>query len=268
MENQLFLKVSFYQIAVCLILSVGTLCFNSGRLKISLNVPYPCKLSSAACTRYNLVFSWWLSVIIIYLFWLLWLVKVKEALTSGMDGGLKHVLTHLSLTLTSCPLRSWSLGTSVAMQRVPGQVPVIVGWLLFSHDNPWFHSTESHFLKLFFFSCFRSSFNIHISSFRVAIIFFSPFILVVSNGPCHSNTYLLVSSLISPGISTRYHGHLFACSGSSVFAQASRLFPRLCRRTRYAPCQGLSQGTLWRFYSSLHVFLMDYIKLLWDSYSS
>lgn len=80
MENQLFLKVSFYQIAVCLILSVGTLCFNSGRLKISLNVPYPCKLSYAACTRYNLVFSWWLSVIIIYLFWLLWLVKVKEAL--------------------------------------------------------------------------------------------------------------------------------------------------------------------------------------------
>ena len=151
MENQLFLKVSFYQIAVCLILSVGTLCFNSGRLKISLNVPYPCKLSYAACTRYNLVFSWWLSVIIIYLFWLLWLVKVKEALTSGMDGGLKHVLTHLSLTLTSCPLRSWSSGTSVAMQRVPGQVPVIVGWLLFSHDNLWFHSTESHFLKLFLF---------------------------------------------------------------------------------------------------------------------
>ena len=59
-------------------------------------MPYRCKLSYAACTRYNLVFSWWLGVIIIYLFWLRWLVKIKEALTSGMSGQLKYVLTRLS----------------------------------------------------------------------------------------------------------------------------------------------------------------------------
>lgn len=220
---------------------------------------------NAACTRYNLVFSRWLSVVIIYLFWLLWLVKVKEALTSGMDGGLKHVLTHLSLTLTSCPLRSWSSGTSVAMQCVPGQVPVIIGWLLFSHVNLWFHSTESHFLKHYFFPASEAVLTSTSlpsglpSSFSLPLFWLSVMARVIQILIYwYRHRYLLVTMDI----------FLFACSGSSVFPQASRLFPRLCRRTCSAPSQGLSQGTLWRFYSSLHMFLMDYIKLLWDWYSS
>lgn len=217
----------------------------------------------------TLVFSWWLSVIIIYLFWLLWLVKVKEALTSGMDGGLKHVLTHLSLTLTSCLLRSWSSGTSVAMPCVPGQVPVIVGWLLFSHDNLWFRSTESHFLKLFFFPASEAVLTSTSlpsglpSSFSLLLFWLSIMAHVIQILiSWYPHWYLLESVLVTTDI------FLFACSGSSVFAQASRLFPRLCRTTCSAPSQGLSQGTLRRFYSSLHMFLMDYIKLLWDWYSS
>ena len=181
-----------------------------------------------------------------------------------MDGGLKHVLTHLSLTLTSCPLRSWSSGTSVAMQRVPGQVPVIVGWLLFSHDNPWFHSTESHFLKLFFFpasGAVLTSTSLPSglpSSFSLLLFWLSVMARVIQILiSWYRHWYPLESALVATDTS------LLACSGSSVSAQASRLFPRLCRRARSAPSPGLSQGTLWRFYSSLHVFLKDYIKLLW-----
>ena len=199
------------------------------------------------------------------LFWLWWLVKIREALTTRMDGGLKYVLSHLSphprflpaqaMVFRDCcceAVCAWS-GISHCSVTPFQWVCDSIAWRVISSNISFFFSASKAVLtSIFLPSELPSSFSLLLFWLSVTARIIQ---ILVS---WFRHWYLLVSVLVTMDIS------LFASSGSPVFPEASRLFPRLCRRTRSAPPQAWSQGTLWRFYSSL----LDYIRLLWHWYSS
>ena len=198
------------------------------------------------------------------LFWLWWLVKIREALASRMDGGLKYVLSHLSPHPRFLPAQAMVFRDCCCVGVCLVRYQSLFGGSF--SVRLWFHSMKSHFLKHFFFFSASKAVLTSIflpsglpSSFSLLLFWSSVTARIIQIlVSWFRHWYFLVSVLVTTDIS------LFASSGSPVFPEASRLFPRLCRRTRSAPLQAWSQGTLWRFYSSL----LDYIRLLWHWYSS